>query len=170
MNKEGIDKLITNPEWTLSQVRVQSTNICVLAKFIKRGFKNRAKFIHSFICIAWRVAGICVLTKFIKGFSEIMQNLFIHLHCMVGRWLSVRPQVNRQHQPVHHEGWMVSDRETIFCWVPVCQSFVVCACTYVTAFVPLLFFLVYLVCSFLYQQEGVCHTLGLPFTSKSSVP
>jgi hypothetical protein len=24
-----------------------------------------------------------------------------------------------QHPPVHHEGWMVSDMETVFCWVPV---------------------------------------------------
>jgi hypothetical protein len=24
-----------------------------------------------------------------------------------------------QHPPVHHEGWMVNDYETIFCWVPV---------------------------------------------------
>jgi hypothetical protein len=21
--------------------------------------------------------------------------------------------------PVHHEGWMISDQETVFCWVPV---------------------------------------------------
>jgi hypothetical protein len=24
-----------------------------------------------------------------------------------------------QHPPVHHEGWMVSVQETVFCWVPV---------------------------------------------------
>ncbi len=24
-----------------------------------------------------------------------------------------------QHPPAHHEGWMVSGQETIFCWVPV---------------------------------------------------
>ncbi len=27
--------------------------------------------------------------------------------------------VNQQHPPVHHEGWMVSGEETVFCWVPV---------------------------------------------------
>jgi len=24
-----------------------------------------------------------------------------------------------QHPPAHHEGWMGSGQETIFCWVPV---------------------------------------------------
>jgi hypothetical protein len=24
-----------------------------------------------------------------------------------------------QHPPVHHEGWMISGQETVFCWVPV---------------------------------------------------
>ncbi len=24
-----------------------------------------------------------------------------------------------QYPPVHHEGWMVSGQETVFCWVPV---------------------------------------------------
>jgi hypothetical protein len=24
-----------------------------------------------------------------------------------------------QHPPAHHEGWMVSGQETVFCWVPV---------------------------------------------------
>jgi hypothetical protein len=23
------------------------------------------------------------------------------------------------HTPVHHQGWMICDQETIFCWVPV---------------------------------------------------
>ncbi len=26
-----------------------------------------------------------------------------------------------QHPPAHHEGWMVSGEETVFCWVPVLQ-------------------------------------------------
>jgi hypothetical protein len=24
-----------------------------------------------------------------------------------------------QHPPAHHEGWMVSGQETVFCWLPV---------------------------------------------------
>jgi hypothetical protein len=24
-----------------------------------------------------------------------------------------------QHPPAHHEGWMISGQETVFCWVPV---------------------------------------------------
>jgi hypothetical protein len=32
-------------------------------------------------------------------------------HHGVGAW--------NEHPPVHHEGWMVSDQETVFCWVPV---------------------------------------------------
>jgi len=24
-----------------------------------------------------------------------------------------------QHPPAHHEGWMVSGAETVFCWIPV---------------------------------------------------
>jgi len=29
------------------------------------------------------------------------------------------PATVNQHPPPHHEGWMVSGQETIFCWVPV---------------------------------------------------
>jgi hypothetical protein len=29
------------------------------------------------------------------------------------------PATVNQHPPVHHEGWMVSSQETVFCWVPV---------------------------------------------------
>jgi hypothetical protein len=31
---------------------------------------------------------------------------------------SVQATVN-QHPPVHHEGWMISGKETVFCWLPV---------------------------------------------------
>jgi hypothetical protein len=24
-----------------------------------------------------------------------------------------------QHPPAHHEGWMESGQETVFCWVPI---------------------------------------------------
>jgi len=24
-----------------------------------------------------------------------------------------------QHLPVHYQGWMICDQETVFCWVPV---------------------------------------------------
>ncbi len=24
-----------------------------------------------------------------------------------------------QHPPAHHEGWMISGQETVFCWIPV---------------------------------------------------
>jgi hypothetical protein len=24
-----------------------------------------------------------------------------------------------QHPPAHHEGWMISGEETVFCWIPV---------------------------------------------------
>ncbi len=27
--------------------------------------------------------------------------------------------VVNQHPPVHHQGWMICDQETVFCWVPV---------------------------------------------------
>jgi len=26
-----------------------------------------------------------------------------------------------QHPPVHHEGWMVSGQEIVFCWFPVAE-------------------------------------------------
>jgi hypothetical protein len=29
-----------------------------------------------------------------------------------------RATVN-QHPPVHHQGWMICDQKTVFCWVPV---------------------------------------------------
>ncbi len=48
-------------------------------------------------------------------------------HCQVSPyWVSLvlgctcekEARVN-QHPPVHHEGWMKSDQETVFCWLPV---------------------------------------------------
>jgi hypothetical protein len=27
--------------------------------------------------------------------------------------------IMNQHPPAHHEGWMISDQETVFCWVSV---------------------------------------------------
>jgi hypothetical protein len=39
------------------------------------------------------------------------------LYGYVSRW----PHVN-QRPPVHHQGWMICDQETIFCWVPVKQT------------------------------------------------
>jgi hypothetical protein len=27
--------------------------------------------------------------------------------------------VVNQHPPVHHQGWMICDQETVFCWVAV---------------------------------------------------
>jgi hypothetical protein len=67
MNKEGIDKLTTNP-----QMDFVSGNVCTSA-------------IHNkYTC--------CVLAKVHNAtFSEIMQNSFIHLYCMVAG-LSVGPE------------------------------------------------------------------------------
>jgi len=38
---------------------------------------------------------------------------------MVDRWNIILSAAVNQQPPVHHEGWMVSDQETIFCWVRV---------------------------------------------------
>jgi hypothetical protein len=74
------------PQWTLSQVWVQSTDICVhTCKVHKRGFQKsivQNSFIHLH-CIAWWVAGIWVLAKFIK---RVFRNRakFVHSFALHG--------------------------------------------------------------------------------------
>ncbi len=50
-------------------------------------------------------------------------------------FLEIKIQFVNQHPPVHHEGWMISGQETVFCWVPV---------PYLTLVVSLVAFIFYL--------------------------
>jgi hypothetical protein len=63
----------------------------------------------------------CVLAKFIRGGGDGFQKLCKIRSFICIAWLLAfcRATMNQQHRPVHHEGWMISDQETIFCWVPV---------------------------------------------------
>jgi hypothetical protein len=40
----------------------------------------------------------------------ILQNILLYV------WL---PTWTMQSEPAPHEGWMIMDQETVFCWVPV---------------------------------------------------
>jgi hypothetical protein len=39
---------------------------------------------------------------------------FSFANSLAANWLTANP-----HSPVHHEGWMISGQETVFCWVSV---------------------------------------------------
>jgi hypothetical protein len=66
------------------------------------------------------IDGLFNLSKEFKNMLnfEIMSSLFDRLQNLSTLGCSSAATMN-QHPPVHHQGWMICDQETVFCWVPV---------------------------------------------------
>jgi len=58
----------------------------------------------------------------ISGGNSLINFLFTAFMLSLGGWGAgglLLPATVNQHPPVHHQGWMICDLETFFCWVPV---------------------------------------------------
>ncbi len=56
---------------------------------------------------------------YLPGMKKLTTVLYSQKLIPVQHWYL--PATVNQHPPVHHQGWMICDQETVFCWVPVPQ-------------------------------------------------